>query len=141
MIREAATVVRVEGARVHVETLQKSACGHCAARQECPNGALAEMGSQRTCQIEVTGMDGLQPGDRVEIGLQEETLMAGALTLYVLPLLGLLVGVGVADAGHASELWQLAAGAGGFALGLSVARRASSKAQPEDLMPRILRKL
>lgn len=141
MIREPATVVSVDGSHVRVETQQKSACGQCAARSECPNGALADMGGQRTCQIEVTGLDGLRPGDRVEIGLQEGTLLTGALTLYLLPLAGLIIGVGLVGAASKPEAWQLAGGAVGFMLGLGGAKRFSRRAPPEDLMPRILRRL
>ncbi|RMF19951.1 MAG: Fis family transcriptional regulator [Gammaproteobacteria bacterium] len=141
MIREPAIVVSVQGDRVRVETLQKSACGHCAARSECPNGALADMGGQRTCQIEATGLDGLSPGDRVEIGLQEETLLGGAFTLYLVPLAGLVAGAGLAAASGLGEGGQLVSGVLGLAAGLGWARRCARRAQPDDLMPRILRRL
>mgnify|MGYP000179511421 CR=1 FL=1 len=78
-----------------LETEQQSSCASCAVKAGCGQGALARWGAQRQrLQVPLAGRAATDYtlGQRVDIGLDEQALVSGALRVYLLPLLGLLVG-------------------------------------------------
>ncbi len=92
----------------------------------------------------------LRGGDRVLIGISERVLLSSALTLYLLPLLFLLVS---AIAGYrlavmlnalqpAANLLSILAGGAGFYLGFRLARRRAQRLTTSaETGPVILRRL
>jgi positive regulator of sigma E activity len=85
-------VTRVEAGRARVEcgVLNHPACGTCAAGRGC--------GWQRTNQrrrLEIDAHQGvrtLEPGDRLELQIDDARLLRAACRLYLPPLAGLLAG-------------------------------------------------
>lgn len=65
----------------------------------CGSAALAELGPQTRHQLRLAVSQPLQPGQRVEIGLQEASVLRSALLVYITPLVGLLGG------GGGGQLW------------------------------------
>lgn len=96
MIEQQAKVIRVEGNRVTVESLQTSACEHCAQKSSCGSSIYAKILPRRSMQL--TSSIALSEGDIVVIGISEAGLLRASILLYLLPLLIMLIVVGLYDA-------------------------------------------
>jgi sigma-E factor negative regulatory protein RseC len=111
-------VIRKDSNRyAQVVTDRKGSCGGC---QSTTHACLS---CQASAKIEsrVSNPLGAEPGDLVKVRLSTSGLLAGAAILYLLPVLGLLLGastgVGVAR-GHG--LSEMSASIGGAAAGLCI---------------------
>ncbi len=105
MILETGRVVAIEAEGLWVETIQKSTCNSCRAEPGCGQAMLTRLGGQPTSYLWVL-LQGREPsnyhlGDEVQIGVPEEVIAKGSLFVYMLPLLGLLSGAGLAH-----HLWS-----------------------------------
>ena len=97
MIHENATVVDVRPDALVVETIQQSTCGSCAARKGCGQGVLAKyLSSSSYFHI---ALDGESPvsstyrvGDSVTIAMDELALVRASMWLYLMPIMGFLLG-------------------------------------------------
>lgn len=98
MIEESARVISVEGERIWVETQRKSVCGSCSAQKGCGTATLEKVLGKRRTQVMVISQVTVSPGDEVVIGIQESALLRGALALYGIPLLLMLLGAVIAEA-------------------------------------------
>jgi sigma-E factor negative regulatory protein RseC len=124
-IEEQGMVVVADETWATVRVERKSTCGSCSARSGCGNGVLSEVLGRRALELRVPNSDGLRPGDRVTLGVRDQALVSGAIVMYLLPLLGLMlvpITVGWLVPGVADGLLILA-GAAGLALGLIGVRR------------------
>jgi sigma-E factor negative regulatory protein RseC len=93
MLEESGTVVKIEPDALWVETLQRSACGGCAAKQGCGQHLLGKaLGTSSVIRVLLDGRCASQfrVDQRVTIGIQEDLLVKGALAAYLVPLLSLL---------------------------------------------------
>lgn len=96
MIVEKATVIGVEEGWLTVETIQQSTCGSCSAQKGCGQGVLAKYLSHRSffkLNLEEFQRKEFKVGDVVELGIDELALVRASVWLYILPLVGLLLGV------------------------------------------------
>jgi sigma-E factor negative regulatory protein RseC len=105
MISETARVIAIEPDCLWVETVRRSTCGSCEVKKGCGHGLLNEVGSQRTSHLRVL-LNGLRASDfsindQVEISIPEEILVKGALLVYLMPLLTMLL-----SAFTASQFWS-----------------------------------
>ena len=116
MITETAIVTRRDGRLVELELQRTSTCGHCELNKGCGTGALGRLLGHRSKPILIETDHQLEPGDRLELGLSESALVRASLTIYGLPLLG-MVGAGLlaALAAAPEAVVALAAFAGFFA--------------------------
>ncbi len=94
MIEEAALVTRVSDGRIWVKRLESGACGGCAQQNSCGTAALGKWLPIREFAIESD--QPLQTGDHVKVGIDDSHLLLSSLILYLLPLLIVLTGVGLA---------------------------------------------
>ncbi len=143
MIIEHGVVVATEAGDAWVQTRRKTACGGCNEQSGCGVGAIDRWLGLRATVVRVANPDGATVGEEVRIGLDERALVIASGVVYLLPLLGLLLG-GVLTQWWIAPMseWPLAAGAAlGFVAALAGARRLS-KRLAEDLRykPVILRR-
>ncbi|STD41642.1 Sigma-E factor regulatory protein rseC [Edwardsiella tarda] len=99
MMREWATVISWHAGEALLQCEAHAGCTGCRARQGCGTAALAELGPQTRHQLRLAVSQPLQVGQRVEIGLQEASVLRSALLVYLTPLAGLLGG------GAIGQLW------------------------------------
>ncbi|MCL2917494.1 SoxR reducing system RseC family protein [Shewanella litorisediminis] len=93
MMEELARVVRVESSGwVTVEVEVKTACGHCAASESCGTGAIASAFAGKTQQFSIKSTEAFEEGELIRLGLPESALLKAAALVYLLPLVGLLLG-------------------------------------------------
>lgn len=106
MIAETGRIVAVEPNGLWVETIQRSTCGSCAAQKGCGTSLLARLaGHSSYLWVLLDGRDPAryQLGDDIQLGIPEDVVVKGSLFVYLLPLLLMIVGSGLADAWSASE--------------------------------------
>jgi sigma-E factor negative regulatory protein RseC len=95
MLEESAIVVKIEHGQVWVVGMQNNACAGCAQKMSCSSTALASILKKKPVPVdsELT----LQIGDTVIVAIDESVLLRAAFSLYLLPLIALFIGAGVAD--------------------------------------------
>lgn len=93
MIEEQATVVSVNENDVLVAASRSSACGQCAAKEDCGQSAIAQWAAAK--MVDVTVNNPLQlplvVGDVVLVGINERSFIKASLLLYFIPLLVMFV--------------------------------------------------
>lgn len=116
-------VLRVDGARIWIETLPESGCEACATGRGC--GAL-RWRSRRPAVFAVSapGDGGVAAGDTVVVEIPVGALLRGALAQYLVPLTGLFAGALLASAlaGGVSDLVSGLGAIAGLVSGLFAAR-------------------
>ena len=106
--------------QARVVTDRKDACAGCGAKHCCVSfGVNSEM------VVKARNMVGAKVGDLVSVSIGSGTVIKGAATLYLIPVVGLVLGVSMADAVGASlPMSETAAtmsfGFGGLILGFIV---------------------
>ncbi|MBR9813266.1 SoxR reducing system RseC family protein [bacterium] len=129
MIEERARVDSVHDHLVTVTAGAKQGCATCAEGKGCAGGVLGKLANRKDRRVQVSNPHGLhvKPGDWVRIGLDESALVRGALTVYLLPLVAMLVVAAAANLAGAGEglttLLAIAALAAGFMLAARLQRK------------------
>jgi sigma-E factor negative regulatory protein RseC len=126
MLVETGRVVAVEQDGVWVETVRSSTCGSCAARKGCGHGLMNQISDGQRGLVRVL------PGrilpsechlnDEVEISIPEEVILTGSLVVYIMPLLVMLAGAGMAARYTDGDLASALGAVGGLALGMLLVR-------------------
>lgn len=98
---ESGRVIAIDDDSVFVETTQKSSCGSCAAQKGCGQTLLASLFPERIDQLRVSTAHCIsqkpQLNDTIEFSVPDHALLAGAATVYLLPLFGMLLAALVAS--------------------------------------------
>ena len=84
---EIGQVIDSKGDIVRVKLQRHDACDHCNA---CSAGVETE-----EMILEAENLCLAQPGDLVEISLEESNFLAAVVIMYIVPLVGLLIGIGI----------------------------------------------
>lgn len=99
MIKETGQVVKIQEETIWVETAIKSTCQTCQAKSNCGTSSIAQAFAGKSVINEVHNHLDAKLHDWVEIGIPEDSLIRGASTMYLLPLLFALFGAAF------SSLW------------------------------------
>ncbi len=102
MIEQEVQVIAIEEHRLLVEAERRSSCQSCAVKSGCGTSVLAKWFDKKHLRFYVdkpmaSEMAEAAVGDHVLLGLQESALTQGALTVYLLPLLAMIVAAMLAD--------------------------------------------
>ncbi|KFK96717.1 MULTISPECIES: SoxR-reducing system protein RseC [unclassified Serratia (in: enterobacteria)] len=95
MIKEWATVVSWQQGVALLRCEPKAGCGSCKARSGCGAHALNELVAENEHHLQVRIEQPLEPGQRVEVGIAEGSLLRSAVLVYMTPLLGMMLGGGL----------------------------------------------
>ena len=95
MIEELAVVVKIENHQVWVESGQNSACGGCLQKASCSTNAIGSVLKKRSVPVDSDIQ--LKTGDQVMVAIDESLLLRASLLLYLMPLIALFIGAGMAD--------------------------------------------
>ena len=146
MIKEVGHIVKLEGEIAWVETQVTSTCNACAAKSNCGTSSIAKAFGDKSVVNQVLNDKGAVLGDRVQIGIPEESLVTGALLVYLLPLVTAVISALV------SEFWLsqlitmsepiliIITFVGGW-LGFLLAKRVIKRADEEKYRVRLLQVL
>ena len=129
-LSEMGQVVAIEPDAVWVEADRSAACGKCAARAGCGQGALAAMLQSSKGRVRAVSSDDLKAeqcalGEEVVIQVPESTLLSGTLMIYGLPLL--VATVAAVAASNAGDLASVAAFGAGLLVGFATLRWVSNR--------------
>ena len=91
MSKELATGVSWQNGQALVSCDVKASCSSCASRAGCGSRVLNKLGPQTTHTIVVPCDEPLVPGQKVELGIAEGSLLSSALLVYMSPLVGLFL--------------------------------------------------
>ncbi len=91
MIKEVGQVVKVDGDLIWVETKVTSTCNACAAKSNCGTSSIAKAFGDKSVVNQVVNDKGAELGDKVEVGIPEESLITGAFLVYLLPLVSAVI--------------------------------------------------
>ena len=95
MIEELAVVVKIENHQVWVEGGQNSACSGCQQKASCTTNVLGSVLKKKSVPVDSDIQ--LKTGDEVMVAIDESLLLRASLLLYLLPLIALFTGAGIAD--------------------------------------------
>ena len=146
MITTLATIVSTQDHTITVHCQQQSTCGSCASKSSCGSGIVENSLPKHIHEVvlKTPQAQQLTIGQWVEIGLSERSMIHSALLMYMIPLLGLLIGCVVGAVffgdtnGHESGIIACSVLFSGLGFGISryFARRLE---QNSDYHPSLLR--
>ena len=126
MIEELAVVVKIENHQVWVESGPNSACGGCLQKASCATNAVGSVLKKKSVPVDSDIQ--LKTGDEVMVAIDENLLLRASLLLYLVPLIALFAGAGMADwlldSKQYADLWIAASGLLGFLLSLWLINKA-----------------
>ncbi|EKN3346222.1 SoxR-reducing system protein RseC [Yersinia ruckeri] len=139
MIKEWATVISWQQGIALLRCEPRAGCGSCHARGGCGGDLLNKLGPDSQHQLQVAIDQPLEPGQRIEVGISEGSLLRSAVLVYLTPLGGLILGGAVSQAFFVTELMTamgaVIGGVGGFLL----ARKLATKLEGQsDYQPVVL---
>lgn len=139
MIKEWATVVSWQNGEALVSCDVKASCSNCASRAGCGTRVLNKLGPQTTHTLVVASDVPLEPGQKVELGIAEGSLLGSAMLVYLSPLVGLFLIASLFQVLFGSDLAALIGAILGGVGGFLIARGYSHKlAAREAWQPVIL---
>lgn len=92
MMKEWATVISWQNGIALLRCEPHSGCGNCHSRRGCGSHLLNELGPETDHQLQVEISQPLEPGQKVEVGISEGSLLRSASLVYLTPLVGLIAG-------------------------------------------------
>ncbi len=131
-------VVTATVTKVWVEPDTKSSCGGCAMAKGCGTKVISGYFSKNTAPFEMANDFDAIEGDRLEIGIDNTTILKAAAIIYLLPLAGLVFGALLGNSLSMNDIFSAGLGLTGFLAGFFLARYLSSTT---SIMPVFLRKL
>lgn len=145
MLKESAVVVSydAETGLARVKCQSQSACGACSARNACGTASLNELNGKRGEHVFILEtITPLHIGQRVEIGLEEKSMLFSALLMYIVPLFTLLAATLLSTYLTESELIRAAVIVFVTALAFWAIRKYTRKlGQQSEFQPTLLRVL
>ena len=145
MLKESAVVVSydAETGLARVKCQSQSACGACSARNACGTASLSELNGKRGEHVFILEtITPLRIGQRVEIGLEEKSMLFSALLMYIVPLFTLLAATLLSTYLTESELIRAAVIVLVTALAFWAIRKYTRKlGQQSEFQPTLLRVL
>ena len=138
MITESAIVTRRDGRLVELELQRNSTCSRCELSKGCGTGALGRLLGHRRKPILIETDHLLEAGDELVLGLSESALVKASLTIYGLPLLGMVCAGMLAALAALPEILVALAAVAGFYVGYRIAGNLSHRLEAGQLEPYIV---
>jgi sigma-E factor negative regulatory protein RseC len=151
MMTALATVTGVtpsqEGYHVDLSCQQQTSCSGCASAKSCSTGVVSKAIGNKSLSWRLTTQSLVSPGQLIEIGFPEKSLLQSASLVYLLPLFALLIGATLGDTwlapwlgGGEGVVIATAALFTGFAIWLAkpLAKRLEAQTKDQVVIVRIL---
>jgi sigma-E factor negative regulatory protein RseC len=119
MLEEIGTVVESQAGTILVETQSRSACSHCSSNG-CTSSVVSKLFGVKANRLLLENRLGVQPGDRVVIGIPDDLLVRASLWAYLLPLIFMFTGPALGGALGAGEAVQSLLALLGLAVGFTI---------------------
>src|SRR6056300_1444498 len=142
MIEERATVLRSEADQIWVEVSRRSACAACANSSSCGQKRLSDWFPTKRVEVCIDNPSRLivSPGQEVWVGLEEGALVGASITVYLIPLVGMIILPILAKLLNFSEFFQIVGAILVFRVGLFIGRNMGLRGVASgQYQPRLLR--
>lgn len=113
-VLESARVAAIDTGGVWLETTGQHGCANCRSGRGCGVSMFQRLFRLPQHRIYLPTEEVLSVGDHVVVGLSQRALLLASVWLYLVPLLGLLVGALVADMAFGQEALTVAGGVFGL---------------------------
>lgn len=127
MMKEWATVISWQNGVALLRCEPHSGCGSCNARTGCGSHLLNKLGPESEHQLKIAISHPLEPGQKVEVGISEGSLLRSAALVYLTPLVGLIAGGALFQALFISDAFTALGAISGAGLGFLLARGVAIK--------------
>ena len=117
MIEEYAVVTSIKDNQATLEIERRTACGICGQTRGCGNATWGKMLGHDSHSFTAENPINANVGNSVVVGINEQAVLSSAFYLYVVPLLGLLIGTSLADYYFTNQLIVILGAALGLVLG------------------------
>lgn len=117
MIEEYAVVTKCSGTQATLEIERRTACGLCGQKRGCGNATWGKLLGHDSHDFTAENKVNANVGDSVVVGIDEQAVLNSAFFLYVVPLIGLLIGTIVADYLFKNQFYVIVGAALGLVLG------------------------
>ncbi len=139
MIKEQDTVIGLFGNIAEVQTKRQIACSQCEGGRGCGIGAIGRLLGKRSKPVKIKVDQDLKLGDQIEIGLSDKAFLRAGLLIYGTPLLGLFLGLMLAELiSPSSDLIAFTFAFIGLVLGLTTSASVAKTNFANQLNPKIL---
>ncbi|MCW2106828.1 UNVERIFIED_ORG: sigma-E factor negative regulatory protein RseC [Rahnella aquatilis] len=127
MMKEWATVVSWKDGIATLRCETQAGCSSCHSRSGCSARVLNELGPQTEHNLQVSVKEPLAPGQKVELGIPEGSLLRSALLVYMTPLFGVIAGGGALQALLKADVYAVIGAVLGGGLGFLIAKALAAK--------------
>lgn len=134
MLEHTGTVIEIDAHTALIETVRRSACGHCSSGDSCGTSVLAGLFRQRGNRVRVCNHLHLKPGDHAVLGIAESTLLRAALWAYMAPLVVMLAFAMFASSAGFSDGYVFIASVAGLFSGLCLAGLMRTRRVTDDIV-------
>ena len=135
-------VVEIKGTSAWVESETKSACGGCAMAKGCGTKVISGYFGKKFVPLKLLNdFDGIV-GDRIEVGIYNSTILKASALLYLLPLLGMIVGAIMGTSMNEGDFFSIILSIIGLISGFALTKTLySSDHMTTSITPIFLKKL
>ena len=142
LVEGMAHVVELDGNMAWLVPEQSSSCGGCASASACGSKGIGTLANRLEARrFQLLNDAGLRVGERVVIGIRENTLIRASLTAYVIPLITLFLAGALAQWLAGNDIVTMVAMFAGLAAGLLLSRLGAGRLlQRGELAPRFVRR-
>lgn len=117
MIEEYAIVTARAGTQATLEIERRTACSLCGQKRGCGNATWGKLLGHSRHAFTAENPVNANVGDSVVVGIDEHAVLNSAFYLYVVPLIGLLVGTVSANYFFSNQFYVILGAALGLVLG------------------------
>jgi len=141
MIEETATVLKITGRKILLETQRQSACQTCSVKSGCGTSTLAKVVGNRSSQFTLDNWLDARVGETVVVAVDENALVQGSLLLYLFPLIFIIIVGLLAEFLFATELITIFFVVTGFAFAMLFVRFFSKSYLKKSIQPHLIRRV
>lgn len=117
MIEEYAIVTKCSGTQATLEIERRTACGICGQKRGCGNATWGKLLGHDAHDFTADNTVNAKIGDSVVVGISEQAVLNSAFFMYVVPLVGLLLGTMLADYFFKNQFYVILGAVLGLTLG------------------------
>ena len=117
MIEEHAIITGLADEHATLEIERRAACGLCGQKRGCGNATWGKLLGHTSHEFHAENPINACVGDSVVVGIDERAIINSVFFLYVVPLLGLLIGAVLADVLLNNEFYVILGAVSGLLLG------------------------
>ena len=126
MMKETGRIAAIEPDCLWVETIRQTTCNSCSAQKGCGHGILGKIGSGKSHYVRVllgdSSAEEFVVDDDIDIVIPESSLVAGAMVVYLVPIITMLAAAITVSQWQSGDFWVFSGSVVGFIAGLGLVR-------------------